>query len=102
MPEMRLDRVRTRTGHPRRVVRLWIEPRGGHGGPPRADVALGRVSGGQRPTSGVVPELPVDRTRDPWTAAVSRSGDPRLPDRHGRAEDVEIDWEHNRAAGRDQ
>src|SRR6516164_5740446 len=102
MPEVRIDGVRARTEHSRRLVRLWIEPRGGDGGPPRADVALRCVSGGQRPTSGVVPELAVDRPWDPWTAAVSGSGDPRLPDRHGRAKDVEIDWEHDRAAGRDQ
>ena len=39
VPDMRRHGVRARDEHPRRVVRLGIEPRGGAVGPARADVA---------------------------------------------------------------
>ena len=63
LPVVRRHRVRTRARHPRRLVRLRVEPRGGAALPARADLAGRRLPRGQRPASRLVPELAARRPR---------------------------------------
>ena len=51
------------TRHPRRLVRLRLEPRGGAAVPARADVAGRPLPRGQRPAPRLVPELAARRPR---------------------------------------
>ena len=56
----------------------------------------------QRPASRLVPELAARRPRHARPAAVQADPHARLPDRRRRQEDVEVDRQHDPAAGRDQ
>ncbi len=82
--------VRAREEHPRRVVRLGFEPRGGAALPAGAHVAGGHVSRRQRPASRLVSELAARRSRHARTSAVQAGADARLPHRPRRPEDVEV------------
>ena len=62
--------VRARDEHPRRLVRLRLEPRGGAVGPARADLAGRHLPRRQRPASRLVPELAARRPRHARPAAV--------------------------------
>ena len=53
--------VRARARHPRRLVRLGLEPRGRAAVPRGAHLARRPLPGGQRPAPGVVPELAARR-----------------------------------------
>ena len=55
--------IRAREEHPRRVVRLGFEPRGGAALPAGAHLAGGHVSRRQRPASRLVSELAARRSR---------------------------------------
>ncbi len=90
VPGVRRHHVRERDEHPRRLVRLGIEPRSRALGAARADVAVRHVSRRQRSAPRLVPELAAARARHARPRAVSRGRDPRLPDRHRRPEDVEV------------
>ncbi len=99
---VRRDDVRNGDEHPRRLVRLGFEPRGGAVGAAGADLAGGHLSRRQRSASRLVPELAPGRTRDAAASAVPAGADARLPDRHGRPEDVEVARRLDRAGGCDQ
>ena len=90
VPVVRRHRVRARARHPRRVVRLGVEPRGGAAVPPGADLAGRHLPRGQRPVSRLVPELAARRPRHARTAAVPRGADARLRRRRRRPQDVEV------------
>ena len=90
VPDMRRLHVRKGDEHPRRLVRLRIEPRSRALGAPRTDMAVRRVSRRQRSASRLVPELAAPRARHSRPRAVSPGRDERLPDRHRRPEDVEV------------
>ena len=72
VPGLRRHDVRARDEHPRRLVRLGLEPRGGAVRAARADVAGRHVPRGQRPASRLVPELAARRPRHARPAAVPR------------------------------
>ncbi len=72
LPVVRRHGVRARDEHPRRLVRLGLEPRGGAAVPARADVAGGHVPRRQRSASRLVPELAARRPRHARPAAVPR------------------------------
>ena len=102
MPGVRRHRVRARAGHPRRLVRLRLEPRGRAALPPGAHVAGGSLSRGQRSAPRLVPELAPRRPGHAREAALPRRGHPRLH-RHGRRqEDVEVARQRDRAGGHHQ
>jgi hypothetical protein len=69
--EMRRRQLRKGDEHPRRVVRLRIEPRSRALGPPRAHLAIRCVSRGQRSASRLVPELSAPRSRHAGSRTVS-------------------------------
>ena len=94
---LRRIRIRARDEHPRRVVRLGIEPRGGAVGPPGPDVAGRHLPRRQRPASRLVPELAARRPRHARPPAVPRGGHARLHRRRGRPEDVEVARQLDRA-----
>ena len=94
--------VRARDEHPRRVVRLRIEPRGRPLRQAGAHVARRHVSRGQRPASRLVPELAARRPRHARTAAVQGRRHARLHRGRGRQEDVEVARQLDRARGRHQ
>ena len=88
--------VRARARHPRRLVRLRLEPRGGAAALRRPDLAVGHVPRGQRPASRLVPELAARGAGDARPAAVPRGADARLPDRPRRPQDVEVARQRHR------
>ena len=94
--------VRARDEHPRRLVRLRFEPRGGAVGPARADVAGRHVPRRQRSASRLVPELAAGRPRHARAAAVPAGLTHGFLDRRRRHEDVEVARQHDRAAGHHQ
>ena len=96
------DELRARDEHPRRLVRLRIEPRGGAVGAARADVAGRHLPRRQRPASRLVPELAARRPRHARPPAVPAGPDARLRRRRRRQEDVEVARQHDRAAGHHQ
>ena len=70
LPDVRRHGVRARDEHPRRLVRLGIEPRGGAVGAARAHVAGRHLPRRQRPAPRLVPELAAGRPRHARPAAV--------------------------------
>ena len=96
---VRRHRVRARDEHPRRLVRLGLEPRSGASVPARPDLAGGYLSRRQRSASRVVPELAARRSRDARRTSVPGGPHPRLLRGRGRPEDVEVARQHHRAAG---
>jgi hypothetical protein len=68
VPVLRQHLVRAREQHPRRVVRLRIEPRGGPAVPRGPSLAGRHLSGRQRPASRLVPQLAAGRHRHPRAA----------------------------------
>ena len=99
LPEVRRHVLRARAGHPRRVVRLGVQPRGGAatmGGPA---LAVRHVSGGQRPAPRLVPELAAGGAGHARPPTLQRGADARLPDRPRRPQDVEVGRERHRPAG---
>ena len=72
VPVVRRHRVRARARHPRRLVRLGLEPRGGAAVPPRADVAGRPLPRRQRSASRLVPELAARRPRHARPRPVQR------------------------------
>ncbi len=93
---LRRHLVRARAGHPRRVVRLGLEPRGGAAALRPAHLALRHVSRGQRPAPRVVPELAARGAGHPRAAALPPGADARVPDRPRRPQDVEVGRQHHR------
>ena len=91
LPGVRRHGVRARAGHPRRVVRLRVEPRGRPGGAPRAAVARGSLPRGHRPVPRLVPELDAGGAR---RRAGARRTDQvrhaRVRRHRRRQEDVEV------------
>ena len=69
LSDVRRHRVRARARHPRRLVRLRVEPRGGPALPARAALAGRRLSRRQRSAPRLVPELAAGR---PWHARAGR------------------------------
>ena len=94
------DRIRTRARHPGRLVRFRVEPRSGAAVPGRADLAGRHLSRRQRSAPRLVPELAAGRARHARTAAVQGGPHPRVPDRRGRPQDVQVDRQRDRAARR--
>ena len=99
---VRRHRVRARGQHPRRVVRLGLEPRGGAAVPRGSSLAGRHLPRRQRPASRLVPQLAARRHRHARPRAVQPGADARLRDGRARPQDVEVARQHHRAAGRHQ
>ena len=102
VPVVRRHLVRARARHPRRLVRLRIEPRSGARPLSGAGLAGRHVSRRQRPAPRLVPELAARRARHTGTPAVPRGAHPRLPHRPRRPQDVEVGRQRDLAAGSHQ
>ena len=97
VPEMRRARVRARARHPRRLVRLGLEPRGG-AGPHRGPAVAGRpLHRGLGPVPRLVPEFAARRPRHARQAALPRRRDARLLRGRAGTQDVQVARQHDRA-----
>ena len=95
--EVRRPRVPEGDRHPRRLVRLRVQPCGRPGEARPAPLAGGHVPGGLGPAPRLVPLLPARSRGHPRAPAVPRGAHPRLRGRRRRAQDVEVHREHRGA-----
>ena len=89
-------------GYPRRLVRLRLEPRGRARTHARARMAGRSLPRRNRPASWLVSKLVARRAGHARTTSVQPGPDARLSHRSRRTQDVEVERQRHRAAGRDQ
>ena len=88
--------LRTGDRHPRRLVRLRLEPRSGASALPRPDVAGRHVPRGKRSAPRLVSELADGGPGHAGPPTVPRGADARLPHRPRGPEDVEVARQRDR------
>ena len=94
------DALREDRRHPRRLVRLRLDPRL-HAGEPRRQPLAGRpLPGGLRPAPRLVPVLAAGGLRHARPRALRGRAHPRLHPRRAGREDVEVARQHHRARRR--
>ncbi len=91
-----------RAGHPRRLVRLGIEPRGRARAAPAPHLAGRSVPRGHRPASRLVSVVAAHRRRHARSRAVPRRAHARLRRRRTGTQDVQVARQHDRAAAGDE
>ena len=99
---LRRERVPQGVGHPRCLVRLGHQPRGGARRAAGAAFARGPLSRGQRPAPRLVPVLAAHLGGHPRPGALQGRAHPRLRGRRPGQEDVQVGGQCGRPAGGDR